>query len=61
MGAVFAWASGATDVTSAPATDVGSGMRTTFAVAAALIVAALGIVVRGKNTSAWALGAGRDA
>jgi len=61
MGAVFARASGSADVTSAPAADVGSAMRTTFAVAAALIVAALGIAVHGNNSTAPPTEAGRDA
>ena len=41
LGAVFALASAASDVTSAPADAVATGMRTTFAVAGVLIVAAL--------------------
>jgi hypothetical protein len=41
MGAVFALASGATDATAAPAQAIASGMRITFAVAAALIVVAV--------------------
>jgi EmrB/QacA subfamily drug resistance transporter len=44
MGAVFAFASAATDVTTARPEAVATGMRTTFAVAAALIVIALAIV-----------------
>lgn len=43
MGALFALASGAVDITAAPPTAIAAGMRATFAVAAALIVAALAI------------------
>jgi EmrB/QacA subfamily drug resistance transporter len=43
MGAVFALASGASDVAAAPPESVAVGMRATFAVAAMLIIAALGI------------------
>ena len=43
MGAVFALASAATDITAADPAAVGTGMRITFAVAAALIVVALAI------------------
>ncbi|HEX9936679.1 MAG TPA: MFS transporter [Longimicrobium sp.] len=43
MGAVFALASGTTDITTARPEAVAAGMRTTFAVAALLIVIALGI------------------
>ena len=43
MGAVFAFASAATDITTAPPEAVATGMRITFAVAAVLIVAALAI------------------
>jgi EmrB/QacA subfamily drug resistance transporter len=43
MGAVFALASGTTDITTARPEAVAAGMRTTFAVAALLIVAALAI------------------
>ncbi|WP_081157807.1 MFS transporter [Ensifer aridi] len=45
MGAVFAVASAAPDITAAPADDVATGMRITFAVAAVLIVIALPIAV----------------
>jgi EmrB/QacA subfamily drug resistance transporter len=45
MGAVFALASGAFDITAAPAEAVATGMRTTFAVAALLIVVALAVAV----------------
>jgi EmrB/QacA subfamily drug resistance transporter len=44
MGAVFAFASAATDITTAQPEAVAAGMRITFAVAAALIVVALAIV-----------------
>ncbi len=43
MGAVFAFASGTTDITTAVPMAVAAGMRITFAVAAALIVLALAI------------------
>ncbi|MBS1131878.1 MAG: ral substrate transporter:Major facilitator superfamily 1 [Proteobacteria bacterium] len=43
MGAVFSIASAATDITTAPPEAVATGMRITFAVAAALIVVALAI------------------
>jgi EmrB/QacA subfamily drug resistance transporter len=43
MGAVFALASAAADITTAPPAAVSTGMRITFAVAAALIVAALAL------------------
>ena len=45
MGAVFALASAAIDITTARPEDVAAGMRITFAVAAMLIVAALAIAV----------------
>jgi MFS family permease len=45
MGAVFAFASATADITRAHPEDVAGGMRTTFAVAAVLIVAALAIAV----------------
>jgi MFS family permease len=45
MGAVFALASATTDITAAPPEAVATGMRITFAVAAALIVIALAIAV----------------
>jgi EmrB/QacA subfamily drug resistance transporter len=45
MGAVFAFASAATDITSARPEIVANGMRITFAVAAILIVVALAIAV----------------
>ncbi|WP_198292791.1 MFS transporter [Mesorhizobium sp. STM 4661] len=43
MGAVFALASATTDIATAPAEAIASGMRITFAVAASLIVVALAI------------------
>jgi Na+/melibiose symporter-like transporter len=46
MGAVFALASGAVDVATAPPAAAATGMRTTFGLAAALIVAALAITAR---------------
>ncbi|HEX8452702.1 MAG TPA: MFS transporter [Longimicrobium sp.] len=46
MGAVFAYASSSSDITTAPPAAVSTGMRITFAVAAMLIVVALGIAVR---------------
>jgi Na+/melibiose symporter-like transporter len=45
MGAVFALASGPTDITTAPPETVASGMRITFAIAAVVIVVALAIAV----------------
>ena len=52
MGAVFALASGTSDMTSAPAEAVAAGMRVTFAVAAALVVVALAIAVTSRAFSA---------
>jgi MFS family permease len=49
MGAVFAFASGSGDVAAASVQAVATGMRTTFAVAAALIVAALAIGLVGTR------------
>lgn len=49
MGAVFALASATTDITTAHPAAIASGMRITFAIAAALIVAALAIAV-GRRT-----------
>lgn len=48
MGAVFALAAATNDLTTAPPGAVATGMRITFAVAAALIVGALGIAVGGR-------------
>jgi hypothetical protein len=45
MGAVFAFASMTTDITTAHPDAVATGMQTTFAVAAVLIVIALGIAI----------------
>ena len=47
MGAVFALASGTTNIATAPPGAVATGMRITFAVAAMLIVVALAIAVGG--------------
>ncbi|MHB1313697.1 MAG: MFS transporter, partial [Gemmatimonadaceae bacterium] len=56
MGAVFAFGAAATDIMSARAELVAAGMRFTFAVAAGLIVAAMGIALwagrRGEATGA---------
>ncbi len=49
MGAVFALASGSADVTTASRAAVATGTRITFAVAAASIVAALGISIGGRT------------
>ncbi len=46
MGAVFALGSGTTDITTARPEAVAAGMRRTFAVAAILIIVALGIAVK---------------
>jgi EmrB/QacA subfamily drug resistance transporter len=46
MGAVFARASGTSDLTAARAEDVSTGLRTTFAVAAMLIVVALVVAIK---------------
>jgi hypothetical protein len=51
MGAVFAFATAATDITMARPETVATGMRVTFAVAAALIAAALAIAVRTRRSS----------
>ena len=48
MGAVFAFASASIDVATASPAAVASGMRATFAVAAALIVAAIAIAFAGR-------------
>lgn len=58
MGVVFALASGTTDITSAPAEAIATGMRVTFVVAAALILVALGVVAGTRMPTrllAWAL------
>jgi hypothetical protein len=49
MGAVFAFASATTDITTARPDEVARGMRVTFAVAAGLIVIALGIAHAGRR------------
>jgi EmrB/QacA subfamily drug resistance transporter len=51
MGAVFALASATTDITTARPEAVATGMRSTFAVAAMLIVVALGIAVGSRALS----------
>jgi MFS family permease len=48
MGAVFAFASAASDITVAPSEAVATGMRITFAVAAVLVVVALAIAAGGR-------------
>ncbi|MFD8023397.1 MFS transporter [Streptomyces lavendulae] len=52
MGAVFALASGAGDVTTAGPEAVAAGTRTTFAVAAALIATALALAAHGRSPAA---------
>ena len=52
MGALFALASGTADITTAPPEAVATGMGITFAVAAALIVAALAIAVGSRTLAA---------
>ncbi len=57
MGAVFAYATAATDITSAQPGAVATGLRVTFAVAAALVGVALGIaapVMRRRKTDSQA-------
>jgi len=49
MGAVFALASGTSDITTAGPDAVATGMRVTFAVASALVVGALGVAVAGSR------------
>ena len=51
MGAVFAFASAASDITIALPEAVANGMRTTFAVATVLVIAALAIASFGKFVS----------
>ena len=48
MGGVFAFASATTDVTTAPPVAVAAGMRSTFVVAALLLLVALAIGTRGR-------------
>lgn len=52
MGAVFALASGASDVTAAQGESVATGMRATFAVATALTAVALALTTRGRAAAA---------
>jgi EmrB/QacA subfamily drug resistance transporter len=52
MGAVFALASAATDITTASPEAVGTGMRITFAVAGVLIVMALAIAIGSRRHDA---------
>jgi hypothetical protein len=52
MGAVFAFASSATDIAMARPDAVADGMRATFAVAVILIVVALAIVVGSRALAA---------
>jgi EmrB/QacA subfamily drug resistance transporter len=52
MGALFALASGTADITTAPPEAVATGMRITFAVAAAMIVGALAIAVGSRTLAA---------
>ncbi len=49
MGAVFAVASAAADVATAPSAAVAAGMRTTFIIAALLVVAALALAIATAN------------
>ena len=51
MGAVFALASGTSDVAGASAEAVTGGLQITFGVAGVLIVAALGLAVTGRNAA----------
>jgi MFS family permease len=55
MGAVFAFASSTTDITTASREAVATGMRITFAVAATLIVAAVGVSASTLRVRAKAL------
>ena len=52
MGAVFALAAGAADIATAPAEAVATGMRTTFGVAAALMLVAIVVGVAGRARAA---------
>lgn len=49
MGAVFALATGTTDITTAQSEAVATGLQTTFAIAAMLLVAALAMAVASKR------------
>jgi MFS family permease len=48
MGAVFAFASGTADITTAQPDAVAAGMRTTFAIAAVVMIVALAVTVAGR-------------
>jgi ABC-type uncharacterized transport system permease subunit len=48
MGAVFAFASGSNDLAAAPQQAVAFGMRTTFALATLLVLAALAVAVASR-------------
>ncbi len=61
MGAVFALASAATDVTTASPEAVAGGMRVTFAVAAVLVLVAIAITLSGRVLASRPLGAGEAA
>jgi MFS family permease len=52
MGAIFALASATNDIASAHPEAVAAGMRITFAVAAGLVVVALGIAIRAQTREA---------
>ena len=52
MGALFAWASGAPDVATAPAAAVAFGMRVSFGVAASLLGVALALAWRVRRPAA---------
>lgn len=51
MGAVFAWAAGAGDITVAPPAAIAAGTRTTFAIAAAVLVVALAVVAGRRDAA----------
>ena len=53
MGAVFALASATIDITTARPEAVATGMRTTFATAAVLIIVTLVIAVRNRALAKW--------
>ena len=52
MGAVFAFASRTSDITTAPPAAIATGMQVTFAVAAGLIVVALAVSIAGRALEA---------
>jgi hypothetical protein len=52
MGAVFAHASGAIDIATAPAAAIATGTQITFAVAAALMAGALTVAFAGRAVRA---------